>query len=601
MSSPPVPVRGIVLSKQWTGLRGAAHGIGQSTMTGQLLVAADPGRQDRFDAVMAQLLDEPAPVLDAALPPPQAAVQRLLQWYGLVQRSQRVPVFGDGRVFASTAVDGGLCFHVALPFHTPAAASRTLAWLAHAMAATEGEGEASGDAAGLQHGFSQLLLDLRKQALEGTNNFYLVQAGHALGIPTSPMLPGMFRFGQGARLRWLHSTMTDRTSGLAVQIAHSKRTSAQVLRMHGLPVPRHEVAADAEAAVQAARRIGFPVVIKPDDQEQGRGVAAGLEDEAAVRQAFAEARALSAVVLVEKHHSGADYRINVLDGKVIKILHRRPGAVDGDGIHTVDQLVEIDLAGPRLRRAVRQTGRRVLDIDDEALSLLAEQGLRRDQVPEAGRRVLLRRKCNISAGGIQTLVQPEDAHPDNLALAIDATRAVGLDLCGVDMLLPDIRQSWRETGGVVIEVNAKPQIGYSTAPEVYELIVRRLVEGDGRVPVHLALVSSGGAAPPEQLLAMARSLGCNGVASAQGAWIDGRMRGQPVRDGFEAAGRLLVDRELTGLLCALDAAEIIANGLPVDRVDAIHRLGEPADARQRALLAQALAMAGPLCRQAGAR
>ncbi len=596
----PTPTRkpGLRLTTKWLARPGAAYGLANGALCARVEVTMPPGFDfTHFDSVFASLVDQqhdlPPRPDDSAL----GLLDRVLFLQSAAQRQQRVPVFVPGHVRSSrTESDGARSFDIAIPLYVADPAATAFRW-ARLAAAQVVEGAEAG---ALLPEFEACLEHLRKHALPGINNFHLLNAAHAAGIPFRPVRLDTFVFGQGARARWFASTITDRTPAFGTANARLKARTSQMLRLHGIPVPDHHFVNDEAEATAVADRLGYPVVVKPDDQEQGRGVEAGLIDAHAVVRAFRAATAHSKRILVEKHHFGEDYRVTVLNGRVVKILHRRAGGVLGDGVRSVAELVAAEQATPRLLRVLRQTGRQLIEVDDEAANLLHDQGLAVDDVPAAGRFVTLRRRNNISAGGIQTLVPVEDAHPDNVALAVRATQAIHLDLCGVDMLMPDIARSWFETGAVIIEMNAQPQIGINLAPEVYATVLHESVEGDGRVPVHLVLCAGDADVPDEAgLKAAMRENACDGVSASSGCWTTGRRLSMPFSNGFEAARSLLLDRGVHGATCVMTAAEVLDHGLPSDRLASlVVRRSATLDAQSAQRVEEALELARPHLREA---
>jgi cyanophycin synthetase len=434
----------------------------------------------------------------------------------------------------------------------------------------------------------RVLEALRPFAPTGVNNFHFLAAADRLGVPWRPLLPGTYFFGTG---RWscrLLSSMTSQTSAMGVRTAHSKHVTARLLSAFGLPAPVHLVVASESEAVAAARGIGFPVVVKPDDQEQGRGVMAGLRDEPSVARAYRFAREHSPRVLVERHCEGQDFRMTVFRGEVVKIMARRAGGVVGDGEHTIRQLVEAVQNSPRFSTIHRQTGRHLLALDEEAAELLSEQGFGPETVLGPGVRQPLRRKSNISAGGEQILVPIPDVHPDNLRLAVRAAEALELDLAGVDLIIPDIRRSWFDSDCVINEVNAIPQIGITLAPETYASILNKLLDGRRGIPVHL-LVLAGADPAVSELQRLAK--GCNGLSTSAGVWVDGHLVVPRPPSGFEAARILLLERTVEAALCVVSAGELVRFGAPAARFASIRVYGAVAnDAAATRTLAQALRM-----------
>src|SRR3989442_13358403 len=96
----------------------------------------------------------------------------------------------------------------------------------------------------------------------------------------------LVQLGQGIHQQRIRATMTSKTSGIAVDVASDKGLTNRLLDSAGLPVPRADVVDAVDAAVAAARRLGYPCVVKPLDGNHGRGVHLELRSEEAVRDAF---------------------------------------------------------------------------------------------------------------------------------------------------------------------------------------------------------------------------------------------------------------------------------------------------------------------------
>jgi cyanophycin synthetase len=286
------------------------------------------------------------------------------------------------------------------------------------------------------------------------NTLRFIQAAVDRDIPFE-VLPNCVQLGWGASSERIESSFTGRTGYIATMMAHNKFKASRTLADAGLPLPTGEVVLDVERAQQVAASLGWPVVVKPANSEQGVGVVPGICDPDTLRGAFDAALRLSSRgVIVERHVDGDDHRLLVVDGRLIASARRTPGGVTGDGVHTVGQLIERVNNDPRRGAGTRSLLRRLV-LDDEARDCLRRYGLTVDSVPDPGQWIALRRTANISTGG--TAVDITSAvHPDNRALAERAARIVGLDIAGIDFLCPDISRSWREVGGAICEVNAQP-------------------------------------------------------------------------------------------------------------------------------------------------
>ncbi len=192
----------------------------------------------------------------------------------------------------------------------------------------------------------------------------------------------LVQLGQGVHQRRIRATMTSITSSLAVDIASDKELTNRLLAAAGLPVPASDVVRTADGAVQIARRIGYPVVVKPLDGNHGRGVAINLTTDDEVRAAFEVAADESrrGPVLVESFITGKDYRVLVVGGNMIAIAERVPAHVIGDGRSTVAELVETTNADPRRGVGHEKVLTRIV-VNDAAVELVASQGFSMTDVP----------------------------------------------------------------------------------------------------------------------------------------------------------------------------------------------------------------------------
>src|SRR5262245_54549409 len=279
----------------------------------------------------------------------------------------------------------------------------------------------------------------RLRALEyrvrpGAGAAAVVRAARARGIPVEPIddpASSLFRLGQGAKQRRVGSARTDRTPALAQVLAQDKELTRKLLAEAGIPVPEGRPVADADDACRAARELGPPVVVKPRDSDNGRGVALDLKTDEQVRAAYAAARAESSDVLVERQAPGRHHRLVVIGGRLVAAARRDPAQVVGDGAHPVAQLVDRANADPR-RGDDGPLWQ--IPLDEHALEVLAGQGLTPGSVPPAGAPVLLRRNSHLQDGG--TVADVTDrVHPQLAARAVEAVRVLGLDVAGLDVVV----------------------------------------------------------------------------------------------------------------------------------------------------------------------
>jgi cyanophycin synthetase len=309
----------------------------------------------------------------------------------------------------------------------------------------------------------ETLVHLAQRRAFGPSTAALVRAAEERGIPWIRLNDGaLVQLGHGKYQRRIQATITSETRNIAVEIASDKRLTRQILEQLGLPVPRQELVYDAEEAVLEAERLGYPVVLKPLDGNQGKGVAINLKDADQVRAAFADAQEHSRAVIVETYQTGHDYRILVVDGRVIAVSQRVPAHVVGDGEHTIAELIDIVNQDPRRGFGHEKVLTRI-KVDSQARRLLEQAGLTLESVLPEGEIFYLRSTGNLSTGG--TAIDRTDIiHYDNRVMAERAVKAIGLDVGGVDFVSPDISRSYKEAGGGIVEINAAPGFRMHTSP-----------------------------------------------------------------------------------------------------------------------------------------
>jgi cyanophycin synthetase len=386
----------------------------------------------------------------------------------------------------------------------------------------------------------------------------------------------LVQLGQGVHQQRIRATMTSLTSALAVDVASDKELTGQLLAAAGLPVPGTESVRSADGAVSVADRIGYPVVVKPLDGNHGRGVCLDLRDPQAVREAYAVAHEQSrnGWVVVESQIIGRDYRCLIIGGKMAAIAERVPAHVVGDGTLTVAALVEQTNADPRRGVGHEKVLTRIT-VDGAAVDLVRQQGFGMDDVPPAGEMVKLALTGNMSTGGI-SVDRTFEAHPDNVEIAEEAARVIGLDVAGIDFICPDIAQPVRETGGAICEVNAAPGFRMHTHPTVGEpqYIAKPVVDllfppgTPSRVPI-IAVTGTNGKTTTSRMIAhVFKGLGRKvGMTSTDGVVIDERLVIKADASGPKSARMVLQNPRVDLAVFEVARGGILREGLGYDRND----------------------------------
>src|SRR3954463_3668584 len=407
----------------------------------------------------------------------------------------------------------------------------------------------------------------------GPSTRAIVEAAVQRGIPWTRLNDqSLVQLGYGCHRRLIQSAMSDTTSGIAVEIAQDKALTKELLERAFIPVPRGETVETLADALNVFDQIGGPVVVKPLDGNQGKGVSVGMRTAEEVTTAFAAAQQYSSRVLVEETFTGDDYRVLVVGGRMVAASRRRPPCVVGDGRSTVVQLVAVANEDPR-RGAGHEKPLTRVQIDDTVIACLAKQELSPESIPADGREVLLRENANLSTGGTAADVT-DQVHPEVRAMCQRAARVIGMDICGVDLVLADIGEPPRPGGGIV-ELNAAPGIRMHLHPssgeprEVGVPIVDMLFRhGSGRIPL-IATTGTNGKTTVTRMIAHAiGSAGkCVGMTTTDGVWMDGRPVATGDMTGPRSAQAVLSDPAVEVAVLETARGGIVRSGLGYDWSD----------------------------------
>ncbi len=373
----------------------------------------------------------------------------------------------------------------------------------------------------------------------GPSTSSLVRAAEARDIPWLRVNDqSLIQFGHGKYQKRIQATVTSETRHIAVSIASDKEETNKILGGVGLPVPRQRLVRSAEDAASAARRLGFPVVVKPLDANHGRGVGINLKTSDEVRAGFDKAREHARTVIVESYIEGYDHRMLVVNGELIAVAKRVPGHVVGDGVHTIAQLVEVVNSDPRRGIGHEKVLTR-LELDDQAERLMGLADVTAATVLDAGQQFFLRSTGNLSTGG--TAIDLTDVcHIDNKEMAVRAAQVIGLDVAGIDFITADISQSYKSNGGAICEVNAAPGFRMHVAP----------TEGTPRDPAGPVIDMLFPAGSPSKI-PIAAITGTNGKTTTSRMLahihkMSGRIVGLCTTDGVYVDGERTVAGDMTG-------------------------------------------------------
>jgi len=406
----------------------------------------------------------------------------------------------------------------------------------------------------------------------GPSTGSIVSAAVARGIPFRRLTEGsLVQFGWGARARRIWAAEIDSTGAVAESIAQDKDLTKRLLAAAGVPVPRGRPVHDLEDGWAAACALGLPVVVKPQDGNQGKGVTVNIASREHFEDAYRAADAIG-TVMVEQFLPGHDFRLLVVGDRLVAAARRDPPSVVGDGTRTVRELVDAVNADPR-RGDGHATPLTRISLDAIALARLQVQGLTAESVPANGQRVVLRNNANLSTGGSATDVT-DDVHPEVAARAVAAARMVGLEICGVDVVCETLGVPLEHQRGGVVEVNAAPGLRMHLAPSfgkprlVGEAIIERLYPAgaDGRIPV-VAVTGTNGKTTVTRLIAhLFAAAGLKvGMTNTDGVWVDGHQIDSGDCSGPRSARNVLMHPDTEAAVLETARGGMLREGLGFDR------------------------------------
>lgn len=409
----------------------------------------------------------------------------------------------------------------------------------------------------------------------GPSTGAIVNAAERRGIPWTRIGDdgSLVRLGYGKHLRYVQAAMSANTSAIAVDIASDKELTKRLLEQASIPVPWGRIVQTEEEAIAALADFQGPLVVKPLDGRQGKGVSLNPTTPDEVRRAFQSAREFSRRVLIEECLRGRNYRVLVVNGKAIAACERLPAHVVGDGRHTIAELIEIVNQDPR-RGEGHEKPLTKIAIDSTLCDNLEKQNLSQSHVPAQAEVVWLRQGANLSTGGTAKDVT-DLLHPETARICERAARIIGLNICGIDWMLTDIAEPIKEGGGI-IEVNASPGLRMHLAPsqgegrDVGKAIVDMLYPpgSSGRIPIVSITGTNGKTTVTRMIGHVFAEMGKTvGMATTDGIYIGGQRVFKGDTTGPRSARAVLSDPAVEVAVLETARGGIVRSGLGYDWSD----------------------------------
>lgn len=309
----------------------------------------------------------------------------------------------------------------------------------------------------------QKMREIREDVRLGPSTGSIVDEAVARDIPWIRLgTNSLVQLGYGVNQMRFQATITCKTSNIAVDIACNKEETKRMLDAAAIPVAKGSICVDEEDLENTIKKIGYPIVIKPLDGNHGKGASINVNNWEDAVAGLHHAKKYSRRVIVERFITGFDFRVLVIDNKVVAAAQRVPAHVKGNGKNTIQELIDIENKDPR-RGYGHENVLTEITVDRDTTDLLSKKGYSLETVPAKDEIVYLKSTANLSTGG--TSIDVTDLmHPENIFLAERIARVIGLDICGIDIMAPNLTQPLKENGGVILEVNAAPGFRMHLAP-----------------------------------------------------------------------------------------------------------------------------------------
>ncbi len=378
----------------------------------------------------------------------------------------------------------------------------------------------------------QTMRELREETRLGPSTGCIVEEAAKRGIPFIRLnKSSLVQLGYGINQQRIRATIAGTTSCIGVDIAGDKDETKRLLDEAQIPVPKGSLIRSEEGLQDAIDNIGYPVVLKPLNGNHGKGATTNIVNYEQALQALEAAQKYGRTVIVEKFITGFDFRVLCINNKFICAALRTPAAVTGDGVNTIKWLIEETNKDER-RGYGHEKVLTQITIDDFTQKMLDDKGYTLETIPAKGEMVHVKPTANLSTGGTSTDVTDE-VHPFNIFMAERISKIIGLDICGIDIMAPNLKVPIAENGGAVLEVNAAP--GFRMHIEPSEGIARNVAEpvidmlfpnkeNNGLIPI-IAITGTNGKTTTSRLVAhIAKTAGYKvGYTTSDGVYIQNQM------------------------------------------------------------------------------
>ncbi len=421
----------------------------------------------------------------------------------------------------------------------------------------------------------QTMKEIRQKTALGPSTGSIVEEAKSREIPWIRLNnQSLVQLGYGVNQVRFRATITEKTSNIAVDIAGNKEETKRILEEQAIPVAKGMTISSIDEINKAIDYVAFPLVFKPLNGNHGRGATINVKTHEEAVAAFEHAAAISKKVIVEKFVEGYDFRILVIDHKMVAAAQRVPAHVTGDGNLSIHELITIENNDER-RGYGHENVLTEIKVDRDTLDLLNKLNYTLESIPAKGEIIYLKSTANLSTGG-SSIDVTEQVHPQNVFFCERISRVVGLDICGIDIMAVNLTVPLTENGGVVLEVNAAPGFRMHLAPSeglprnVAAPVIDMLYPPgkSARIPI-IAITGTNGKTTTTRLIAhIAKTHGCKvGYTTSDGIYVQNHLMIKGDTTGPKSAEFILKDPTVDFAVLETARGGLLRSGLGFRRCD----------------------------------
>nr|WP_312289236.1 cyanophycin synthetase [Clostridium chromiireducens] len=383
----------------------------------------------------------------------------------------------------------------------------------------------------------------------------------------------IYQIGYGKAGRIIEASIGSKTKCVGVDISCDKLLTKQLLQNQNIPVAEGSKVHNLIGLLQEAERVGYPVVLKPQCGNKGQGVILNINNQKQLVEAFMNLKKKQKDIILEKYLDGRDYRVCVVNYKVVAASLRLAPFVIGNGKDTLKKLIDVINQDP-LRGEDHEKALTKIRINQELISCLSKRGLELNYIPKDGEKILLRENANLSTGGMAVDCTDEICE-ENIEHCINAAKTLGLDICGVDICTKDISVPLEKNNGVILEVNAAPGIRMHHYPlkgrtrNVGKAILEMLYdERPYNIPI-VSVTGTNGKTTTTRLISHVLRKVSNtvGMTSTDGIYINDKCIHKGDDAGFESARTVLLNKDVEVAVLETARGGLVKRGLAYDLAD----------------------------------